>query len=407
MQHKTNSQELLPPSDRFPVPSSAPFPTAPAIVAPPNPGGTALAEMERYADIALQSGLFPSIQSKAAAVVQISYGAELGISAFAALRSIHIIPPSGKAANQGAAGKVELSANLMLALMQRAGFQWEFLQNDEAACIIRWWYPGGRYAGESEFNSEDAHKTGRSGWDNWKKYKKDMLMARAVSRGARKFAPAILHGCYVEGEISDRQEVNPAPVHTPQQPQSQPQQPEPRPQVENVSPEEAEKRRKANLARYHATVKSAFVHLVPDLLKGSVDWHQVAKTCYGSKGSLSDLPYLELEQLCKDVEDGCTDAGGRLYQHADITHDSIAELQGATDLEGLAEIWGYWRGRLLELPMVIRGSLFIAKEWKKAQLKEQKEASKAEPTPAPQSTPEPSPEPTPEPSNADSSAGEQ
>jgi hypothetical protein len=41
---------------------------------------------------------------------------------------------------------------------------------------------------------KEAQAAGLTGKDNWKKYPSDMLFARAISRGARRFAPGIFGG---------------------------------------------------------------------------------------------------------------------------------------------------------------------------------------------------------------------
>jgi hypothetical protein len=51
--------------------------------------------------------------------------------------------------------------------------------------------------GASSFTIQEAQEAGLLGKDNWKKYPSDMLFARAISRGAKRFAPGIFGGTAV------------------------------------------------------------------------------------------------------------------------------------------------------------------------------------------------------------------
>lgn len=384
MQRYNNSQPVptrqpgrgVPPTrpDNVPLaPSLRQQSAIPQISMPPDPGGVSLEQIERFADYAMESGLFPDIKNKAQAVIQISYGSELGISAFASLRSIYILPPQWDAKKREfkGQGKIELSANLMQGLMERVGFQWEYAQLDDQGCVIHWWNKQGRYLGISSFFIHEAHKMGRENFSNWQKHTQDMLRARAVSRGARQFAPALLHGCYVEGEISDRDPIPESGViEYNQQPLEAPQ-----PQLTS---EQAEERRKELLRHYHAGVKSGFAHLIPREIAGRFDYHQLAKAVIATSGSLANLDYIDLEQAVLDLERSLTDETGRVWLRDEIEHPAIDEMSAAESMEALAELWKTWVPKFPELPLIIRGCLHIAKEERKHFFTKQTSMSAAE-----------------------------
>lgn len=114
-------------------------------------------------------------------------GEALGLSPIESLESIHVIE-----------GKPTLSAQLMLALMKRAGFRCiDESVEDEARITVyerdedtREWVK----LGTASFSMADAKAAGLAGKKNWLTYKADQLWARAVSRAARRYAPHALCG---------------------------------------------------------------------------------------------------------------------------------------------------------------------------------------------------------------------
>ena len=72
-------------------------------------------------------------------------------------------------------------------------YDYRVKQCDDKACIIEW-FESGALRGQAGFTMAEALAAGLTGKDNWKKYPSDMLFARAISRGARRFAPGIFGG---------------------------------------------------------------------------------------------------------------------------------------------------------------------------------------------------------------------
>lgn len=129
------------------------------------------------------SGYFSDVKSEAQALVKVMAGAEIGLPPFAAMTGIHIVQ-----------GKPVIGANLIATLVKNdPRYDYRVKQADATACIIQW-YESGQAVGESSFTMTEATAAGLTGKDNWKKYTSDMLFARALTRGARRFAPGIFGG---------------------------------------------------------------------------------------------------------------------------------------------------------------------------------------------------------------------
>lgn len=157
--------------------------------------------LERAAVALQQSGYFPDARSQAQAVVKVMAGAELGIPPFASMTGIHIIK-----------GKPELGANLMAALVQGSGrFNYRITRLDNDACDITF-YEQGQVIGVSSFTAADAKAANLSG-DNWSKFRRNMLFARAMSNGVRWYCPSITRGMtvYAPGEVGGDEVVESLP----------------------------------------------------------------------------------------------------------------------------------------------------------------------------------------------------
>ncbi len=156
------------------------------------------------ADQALQSKLYKDIGDSASALAKMLTGRELGIPPMASLREINIFQ-----------GKVEISARMMSALIRSKGHSIQEKLSSMEECILVGQRGDTRDTMTISFNIEEARQAGliREG-GNWKKYPKDMLFARALSRLARRLFSDVIGGCYVEGEIKDTnyEVIEPIPV---------------------------------------------------------------------------------------------------------------------------------------------------------------------------------------------------
>ena len=139
--------------------------------------------LQRAATALQRSGYFTDVKTEAQAMVKVMAGQELGLPAFASMSGIHII-----------SGKPVLGSNVIATLVKNdPRYDYRIKQADDKACILEW-YEDGKRIGEAGFTIQEAQNAGLTGKDNWKKWTSDMLFARAISRGARRFAPGIFGG---------------------------------------------------------------------------------------------------------------------------------------------------------------------------------------------------------------------
>lgn len=157
-----------------------------------------LGDLQQFAQIAEESGMFKDLKGAAQAAIKIQRGLELGLAPMEAMSSLHVME-----------GKVAMSAQLMAAMVRRAGYRYQIVEHTYERCELRWIDPQGHELGHSSFSLEDAKKAGLAGRGNWSKFAREMLFARAVSQGARWFAPEVLLGCYLPDELEPAEPVEP------------------------------------------------------------------------------------------------------------------------------------------------------------------------------------------------------
>jgi hypothetical protein len=164
-----------------------------------------------------ESGFFSDVKSEAQAIVKVMAGAELGIPPFASMSGIHIVQ-----------GKPVLGSNVIATLVKNdPRYNYHIRQQTDEACILEW-FEHGAPQGQSTFTIQEAQRAGLTSKNNWKTYPSDMLFARAISRGARRFAPGIFGGAPVytpdemgvdtdeDGYIVEVVEVKPEPQPEPE-----------------------------------------------------------------------------------------------------------------------------------------------------------------------------------------------
>lgn len=98
-------------------------------------------------------------------------------------------------------GTVSLSAQLMQALLMRGGVEIKIIELTDNICRLQF-HRKGQEPFNFHYSVEEARKAHYLGKDNWKAHARDMLFCRAMSGGARKYAPDLLMGCYVHGELN-------------------------------------------------------------------------------------------------------------------------------------------------------------------------------------------------------------
>ena len=146
------------------------------------------------AEDAANSKLYKNIGDKAAIVMNMLAARELGIPPVLAL--------NGGIRNIN--GNIEISARMMNALMRRAGIRIAIKESTDNICVLTGTRPDGDTATVS-YSLKEAQGAGlvKQG-GGWTKNPKDMCFARAISRLARQLAPDVIGGCYVEGEVSQK-----------------------------------------------------------------------------------------------------------------------------------------------------------------------------------------------------------
>jgi hypothetical protein len=163
-------------------------------------------DAERAARAMAASGFFSDARQASQAIVKILAGQELGFGPFASMTGVSIIQ-----------GKPAIGANLMAAAVKRTGkYNYRVLEMTNDVCELEF-YEAGQSVGKSRFTMADAQAAGLGGKDNWKKYPRNMLFARALSNGQRWYAPDVFNGATVytpdemgatvneEGQIIDAQ----------------------------------------------------------------------------------------------------------------------------------------------------------------------------------------------------------
>lgn len=160
-----------------------------------------LDEIQRWAKVFVDSGMFKDSKSLAQAIVKIQAGQELGLPPFAAMRGFDVIE-----------GKPAPNAGLTSALVRRSGrYDYRITRSDNAACEMEW-LDYGRTIGTSAFTIEEAKAAGLAGKQVWRAYASDMLFARALTRGARRFcADVFLGSVYTPEELGDDMVVDAEP----------------------------------------------------------------------------------------------------------------------------------------------------------------------------------------------------
>lgn len=133
-----------------------------------------------------------------AVLAAILTGNELGIDALQSLAKIHVIE-----------GKPAISAELMRALVLRAGHELWIEESTATKCTVVGRRHGSEQLSRITWTMDDATRAGLNGRQNWRKYPKQMLVARATSELARLTFPDVLAGVsYSVEELTDGEYVD-------------------------------------------------------------------------------------------------------------------------------------------------------------------------------------------------------
>lgn len=161
-----------------------------------------LKEVGRLASIIHASALAPdSVKSEADAAIIIMHGMSLGLTAMQSLRSIHVVK-----------GKPSLTAEMMVGLVKASPLcrTWHVVESTPDKCTVTTTRVG-QQPESITWTMADARTAGLGG-DNWRKYPRAMLRARASSELARMVYPDVVGGLYDTDEA--RTMDAPAPAQT-------------------------------------------------------------------------------------------------------------------------------------------------------------------------------------------------
>jgi hypothetical protein len=149
-------------------------------------------QMMAQADVLVRSGLLPTeVKTAAAAVAIMMTGRELSIPPMQSFRSIYVVK-----------GKPTLSAQLMGALIFRAGHSYRVVESTNERCAIEFTRKGHAQPYRHEFTIDDAKRAGLGG-QTWQAYPKAMLFSRCMSAGARVAMPDVIAGMYTPEELAE------------------------------------------------------------------------------------------------------------------------------------------------------------------------------------------------------------
>jgi len=150
--------------------------------------------------VMVQSGFFKNAESVAQGVVKILAGRELGFPAIASMRHIYVHD-----------GHIGLQATLIATKIRQSGtYDYRIVESSDTKCEIEFlrlvkpdneW----RVEGKAGFTIEEAKRAGLIKEKSaWMTYPSDLLFARAMTRGQRRYCPDVFgQTVYSEEEIHE------------------------------------------------------------------------------------------------------------------------------------------------------------------------------------------------------------
>lgn len=152
-----------------------------------------------------KSGYFTDTKSLSQAVVKIVAGEELGLGPMTSMQGVHIIK-----------GKPSLSANLHAVQVKRSEkYNFRPVKTTDKLAKIEW-FEDAEAVGFSEYTIEQAKTAGLLKPDSgWARNPEDMLFARALTRGIRRYCPEVSAGspAYVPEELGAEVDDEGEPIY--------------------------------------------------------------------------------------------------------------------------------------------------------------------------------------------------
>lgn len=158
------------------------------------PAAMTLQETLSLGEVLAKSGMFSDVRSAAQAVVKILVGRELGFGPMASLIDVHIIE-----------GKPSVGAHLRASVIKASGkYDYRVVECSKERCELEFlelkvkkWEAVGKVSmtlKEATDSGLAVAKDGRSLKTNWQRSPDDMLFARCVSKGYRRYCPDLSGG---------------------------------------------------------------------------------------------------------------------------------------------------------------------------------------------------------------------
>lgn len=145
-----------------------------------------------------KSGYFADAKDASQAVVKVLYGMEIGVSPIASMTGIHVIE-----------GKPSIGAGIMAAAIKRSKkYNFKVITSTDFDCQLEF-FENGESVGTLGMTIEEATTAGltTNGYGkpkvNWQRSPSDMLFARVLSRGQRRFAPDVFSTVFYTTEEMD------------------------------------------------------------------------------------------------------------------------------------------------------------------------------------------------------------
>ena len=141
------------------------------------------------------SGYFSDTKAMAQAIVKIQAGKELGLPPVYSMQNINLIRD-----------RLTSSANTLAMMVKKSGrYNYRVTEHSDQTCTITFYESEeGKWVevGTSTFTMADAKRADliKPG-GGWVKYPRAMLFSRAISQGARMYAPDAIGGVYTDEEI--------------------------------------------------------------------------------------------------------------------------------------------------------------------------------------------------------------
>jgi hypothetical protein len=170
-------------------------------------GGYSIGELESIAEQLAASGLWPGVDTKQSAFALLLICQAEQTHPVLAMKRYHIIE-----------GRPAMRADAMQAEFQRAGGLIQWVRSDAEICEAVFTHPVQAREGVTvrvtfaELDAAGVTKGKYGVKDNWRKFPRQMLRARAISEGVRMVLPGVVAGIYTPEEVADFEPLPPRTV---------------------------------------------------------------------------------------------------------------------------------------------------------------------------------------------------